>query len=107
MWVENSLIVGNSNSLELRGVRNAGTNKFLNTATAVVQLTDLAGNDVVGYNWPAVMDYVSGSLGCYKITLNDQLAITALQRYRAAWSVQGDGLTASGTIILQAKTRVN
>lgn len=105
MLTENILLIANSNTLELNGLRNAVMGGFVNTATVLATLHDLKGNDVAGQSWPAILNYVADSDGCYRVLLSHHLMLLNDKRYRLILTVQGDGLTAEWHSFIQAKNR--
>lgn len=105
MSIENVLLIANSNTLELNGLRNAVEGGFVNSATVVATLQDAQGVDVVGQVWPATLNYVADSDGCYRLLLADDLVITKNKRYKLILVAQGDGLTARWEDFIQAKIR--
>lgn len=105
MSTESILLIANSNTLELNGLRNAVMGGFVNTATVVATLQDSKGNDVVGQSWPATLNYVADSNGCYRVLLAPDLILINDKRYSLTLVAQGDGLTAEWHSFIQAKNR--
>ena len=105
MSIENILLIANSNTLELNGLRNAVQGGFVNGATVLATLEDAAGVEVAGQVWPAQLSYVADSNGCYRVLLPHDLPLTLNKRYKLSLLVQGDGLTASWEHYIKATNR--
>lgn len=105
MSTEQILLIANSNTLELNGLRNAVAGGFVNTATVVATLEDAKGNEVTGQVWPAILNYVADSNGCYQLLLDAGLTLIKDKRYKLILTAQGDGLTANWETFIQAKVR--
>ena len=103
MSIEGIFLFANSNTLSLRGLRNAETGEYLNTATVVATVQDKDGNDVGGQVWPVTLNYIDASNGCYIIVLPHDLVLVPLQRYLVRVVAQGDGLTFDRERLIQAK----
>jgi hypothetical protein len=67
--------VGNTNIIEVTGLKSAVEGAYVNDADVEVTVKDGAGNDVAGQIWPAAMDYVAASNGNYRGILEDDLAL--------------------------------
>lgn len=85
------LAVGNSNVVQLSGLKNAATGAYDNAAACSVVLYDAGGDEVDGQVWPAVMAYVPSSNGVYRATLSAALAIVEGHVYRAVITAAGAG----------------
>ena len=105
MSIEAVLLIANSNTLELNGLRNAVAGGFLNTATVAATLQNSNGEDVPGQTWPATLNYVADSNGCYRLLLPASLSLENNQRYKLTLAAQGDGLTAKWTNFIKATQR--
>lgn len=105
MSIENILLIANSNTLELNGLRNAVAGGFVNTATVIATLKDSKGVDVTGQVWPATLNYVADSDGCYRLLLPPNLVIEHNKRYQLTLIAQGDGLTAQWDNFIKATRR--
>lgn len=75
--------VGNTNDLELTGLKSESEDIFLNNVTITVTVNDAAGSPVTGENWPITMTYIAGSDGNYVVGLSYELAIIAGAKYTA------------------------
>lgn len=102
---QNVLLIGNDNSLELNGLRNAITDAFVNGATVAAVLKDMKGVDLAGQTWPLTLPYVAASDGCYRAILEDSLTLKHDQNYKLQIAAQGDGLTATWEAIIKAEIR--
>ncbi|MEQ1636708.1 MAG: hypothetical protein ABL903_08440 [Methylococcales bacterium] len=102
---QNVLLIGNDNSLELNGLRNAITDAYVNDAMVAAVLKDMAGIDLPGQPWPLVLPYVAASDGCYRGILQDTLTLKHDQHYRLQIAAQGDGLTATWEAVIKAEIR--
>lgn len=89
-----TVFVGNTNVLELVGLRNEVTAAYVNDADVTVTVVDLASDEVPGAAWPLTMEYVEDSDGIYRVTLAADLAFTARKTYRAMIDVDaGEDVT--------------
>lgn len=79
--------VGNTNLLEIRGLKSAVEGTFINNATVTVTVRDSNGNTVSGQSWPTTMSYVAASSGDYRAVIEDDAALLARQTYTAEISV--------------------
>lgn len=79
--------VGNTNLLEIRGLKSAVEGAFVNNATVTVTIKDANGNNVSGQTWPTTMSYVSASSGDYRAVIEDDAALLPRQTYTAEISV--------------------
>jgi hypothetical protein len=75
--------VGSTNVLELRGLKNAVDDEFIDDATVTVTVKDAAGTNVSGQGWPLTMDYVADSDGDYRAILENDIAFVARRTYFA------------------------
>lgn len=75
--------IGNTNIVELSGLKSAVEGSFVNDATVTVTVKDKDGANVSGQTWPADMDYVAGTDGLYRGILEDDLALTEGELYAA------------------------
>src|SRR5512143_1733125 len=75
--------VGNTNDLELTGLKSDAEDTYLNDATITVTVKDAAGNSVAGEEWPATMTYVDGSNGDYVLGLTYLLELVGGAKYTA------------------------
>jgi hypothetical protein len=71
------------NLIQVKGLKNATTNAFINNAVVTVTLKDEAGADVVGDAWPKTLPFVGGSNGDYQATLLDTLTLVEGQQVTA------------------------
>lgn len=105
MSTEQIILIANSNTLELNGLRNQVMGGFINTATVVASLKDSAGVDVAGQSWPVILNYVSGTDGNYRALFEPTLELIPFRCYTLDLVAQGDGLTASWSVLIQAQNR--
>ncbi len=100
------LYLDNDNVLEVQQLRNDTSGDFLNTANVSMTLHDAGGDPVNGANWPLPLQYVDGSHGVYRVTLDRDLALTLNARYIARIAVDGGSeLRASWSIACVARHR--
>jgi hypothetical protein len=78
-----TVYVGNTNVHELRGLKDAVLDTFINTAVVTVTIKDASGVEVAGQTWPVVMDYVAASNGNYRAIIEDDVAFVARRTYYA------------------------
>ena len=83
------LYVGNSNVIELQELTNSVTDVVDEAVTVTVTLYDTTGTEVTGQIWPATMTHATG--GTYRVTLDNDAAITAGKRYTAKVDASGTG----------------
>jgi hypothetical protein len=102
-----SLLIGNDNSLTLDGLRNGESGEFINSAVVMATLTTMAGAVVPGQTFPAPMQYVTDSQGCYRLILKGALTLVNGQYYKVQVSADGGGLKAAWTLIYKAVARVS
>lgn len=81
--------VANTNVLELRGLKSAIDDTYVNDATVTVTVKDDCGVSVSGQTWPATMVYVADSDGDYRVILMNTLQFKAGKKYFAEISVMG------------------
>lgn len=67
--------VGNTNLIELTGLKSAAEGSYVNNADVTVTVKDKDSNEVSGQTWPATMNYVATSNGNYRGILEDDLAL--------------------------------
>jgi hypothetical protein len=79
--------VGNTNLLEIRGLKSAVEGTFINDATVSVTVKDASGAAITGQTWPTAMIYVAASQGDYRAVIEDDAALTARQTYTAEITV--------------------
>jgi hypothetical protein len=75
--------VGNSNNIEVNGLRSDLESKFLNDATITVTIKDASGQPVSGEVWPQTMSYVPGTDGNYVLGLTRFLEMNSGAKYTA------------------------
>lgn len=84
-----TLYVGNTNVIELQGLKNSVTGTTDTAATVEVTLKDGAGVEIAGQSWPASM--VHDADGTYRATLEDDLSLRKGGRYFAYVTATGSG----------------
>lgn len=75
--------VDNSNVIELRGLKLAIENTYVNDADVTVTVKDSAGADVAGQAWPTTMDYVAASNGIYRAIVEEAAELVADETFYA------------------------
>ncbi len=98
----------NDNYIEISGLQDAISGLFFNAATVVVHVRELDGSDAPepsGFTWPATLDYVSGSNGIYRVTLDKAIVWVTGTRYIATVTMVESGADGEWIIDLLAKTR--
>lgn len=81
--------VGNTNLIEVVGLKSAVEDGYVNDADVSVTVKDAAGTNVSGQTWPATLTYVTASDGNYRGILEDDLALVDGAQYYA--HVDADG----------------
>jgi hypothetical protein len=81
--------VANTNVLELRGLKSAIEDAFVNDATVSVTIKDASGANVAGVVWPLTLAYVATSDGDYRAIIPHGAALTAGRQYTALISADG------------------
>ena len=100
-----TVYVLNDNILEVDGLVNAATSKYINDATVTVTLVNKDNEDVIGAV-NLTLDYVSD--GRYRTTLADTLLLTAQDFYTAKVTADGGaGLKGYWEIAVLAETRTS
>lgn len=80
---------GNDNVIELDELKNEVAGTFLNAATVTVTVVDSGGTQVAGQTWPLTMNYVSGSDGKYRGTIEDVAVFNLFSPSGAVSKTQG------------------
>lgn len=75
--------VANTNVLEVRGLKSAIEDTFINDAIVSVTVKDGEGAAVAGQSWPATMAYVAASDGWYRAIIEDAVEFEAGETYYA------------------------
>lgn len=83
-----SAYIGNTNNLELTGLKSDIEDEYLNDLEPTVTVKDAHGNEVSSGTsdpepWPAKMNYIAGSDGNYAVGLSASLELVAGERYTA------------------------
>jgi hypothetical protein len=78
-----TVFVGNTNVLELLGLKSAIEDAFVNDADVTVTVKDKAGEEVAGQTWPTTMDYLAASDGNYRAIVKDTIQFVHDKEYRA------------------------
>lgn len=98
-------LVGNSNVVELRHLRNNETGEFDSTANVSVTLQTTGGVDVAGHTWPLAMTHDKS--GTYRVVLTSSLAVVAGEEYvQTIDAVGAGGLTARFISTVRATDRI-
>lgn len=98
------LYVGNSNVVELVGLKNSVTGDADEGATVNVTIQDEEGSNVTGQSWPLALSHTEG--GTYIGTLDSTLAIEESKCYVAIVTATGSGNeTGRWECIVSAATR--
>jgi hypothetical protein len=101
-----TLYISNDNLLTVSDLKNAATGLYINDATVSVTLVNKTSVPVAGQTWPQSMEWVAGSNGVYRATMEDDLVLTAGQLYTAKISVDaGNDFKASWELPLTATIR--
>jgi hypothetical protein len=75
--------VGNTNNLEVNGLKSEIEGVFLNAAAVSVTIKDSNGAEVAGESWPQAMNYLPGSEGNYVLGLSRFVEFTSGAKYTA------------------------
>jgi hypothetical protein len=86
--------VGNTNVVEIIGLRDRIAGIYIDDATVTVTVKTAAGANVSGETWPKAMTYQGGD-GHYAASLDDGLALTAGGVFYAHISVTSGSLVGS------------
>ncbi len=81
--------VGNTNLIEVVGLKSAVEGSFVNDADVSVTVKDASGTNVSGQTWPTTLAYIAASDGLYRGILEDDLALVDGAQYYA--HVDADG----------------
>jgi hypothetical protein len=80
------MYIGNSNVIEIQGLKAEADGSYVNNANCGVTITDLSHVPLSGGNWPTwpqSMSYVPNSNGFYQLFLKDDWPLDASQSYLA------------------------
>jgi hypothetical protein len=77
------VFVGNTNEIELLGLKSEIEETFIDDAAVTVTVKDADGNSIAGQSWPATLTFVDGSEGDYRGTLEHDLDLEAGEEYVA------------------------
>ena len=78
-----TVFVGNSNLLELIGLKDVTDDSYINDAAIAATVKDEAGVEVAGQTWPVTMAFVAASNGNYRGVLSEDVAFVAKTNYIA------------------------
>lgn len=81
--------VGNTNNLEVNGLKSEIEGVFLNDAIVSVTIKDASSVEVAGASWPQSMTYLPGSEGNYVLGLSRFLEFTNGAKYTAYIDADG------------------
>jgi len=95
----------NDHALDLQNLRNGATGEYINDATVQATLLDAAGDQVAGQSWPTVLTYRTGTPGCYRSQINDDVSVALGDAITAQITAQVDGLTATWALPLTVTAR--
>lgn len=70
------LLIGNDQTITVSGLKDQVSGDFINDATVTVTVKTRDGANVAGETWPLALQYVTGSDGDYRGTLEDGLELT-------------------------------
>jgi len=87
------VFIGNTNMIELRGLRDELSGEYINDATVTVTIRDLTGTEMDGQQWPATMPYVDGSRGIYRVPIVHSVPFTKDTNYIATITASAAGGT--------------
>ena len=100
-----TLLLANTNLLEVDGLTNEVTGEFINNASISATLTNMSGVQVSGQTWPVNLTYIPNSKGSYRCVLQHTLNAAHDQPCKLHISATGNGLVANLTVIVTAKIR--
>lgn len=86
-----SLLIANSQVLELQKLKNSVTDEYDNGATVTATMYDPSGAEVGGQTWPIALQYVADSDGLYRYTLPPDLVLTEDEEYTVVAEAIGSG----------------
>ncbi len=100
------IYIDNDNLIELIGLKDIALDTYVNDAAVAITLTDSAGDSVVGQSWPVTLNYVAGSDGDYRATLEDGLTLSVGGKYTAVVTADAGGdLLGKWTVKAVARVR--
>lgn len=101
--------VDNTNLIEVRGLKSAVEDAFINDAEVTLTVVDADGEEVTGQVWPATMNYVAASDGWYRATIEHDAGLVAGEVYTAKIDAVADTTDAERVghweFVFTAKTR--
>lgn len=98
--------VANTNLVEVRGLKNSVEAAFIGNASVTLTVKDAADAEIGGQTWPAALDFVAGSDGLYRGTLNSAAELVAGKTYCAHIDADaGGGLSGHWEYVFVPKIR--
>ena len=97
--------VGNTNLVQLNGLKDGSTGLFVNDATVTVTIEDSLGTPISGETFPVTMSYVTGSNGDYEGAVSENLALVDGTTYYAVIDATFTGAVGHWEYAFTAKTR--
>lgn len=99
------LFVGNSNDIEISGLRNEATGSIVTGATITARVLDSSGDPIDGQEWPLALPAVSGEPGTYRGQVSHAAELVARGRYTIQIDISGGGMVAALRVPAVALTR--
>lgn len=81
--------VGNTNVLDLVGLKSEIEGTFINNGVVSVTVTDTSDVEIAGATWPLTMSYITASSGNYRAILSDTLPLLPKTSYIAHITANG------------------
>jgi hypothetical protein len=82
----------NTESVEVKGLRNAITNEIINDADVTLIVYDSSDVIMTGDTFPKTLGYVTDSKGVYRTTLSPTIPWTVGETYKYVFTVLSTGL---------------
>lgn len=89
---QTNIYILNDTVVELRALKNAVTDEYVNDATVTVTIKDILGSAVTGLTFPITLTYVTGSNGIYRATLDKALSLSDGLSYFAEITAASGGV---------------
>ncbi len=99
------LFVGNSNDIEISGLRNEATGSIVTGATVTARVLDATGAPIDGQAWPLTLAAAPGEPGTYRGQVSHEADLLPRNRYTIQIDIAGGGMVAALRVPAVALTR--
>lgn len=103
---KNCLLAGaNDNLLQIEGLQTGLDHTYINDATVTVVVKDDTEEVLTGMMFPAPLDYIAESNGCYRVMLSNLINLEADRYYTLLVEADSNGVMASWERCIKAEVR--